>query len=77
MIVTTAYPYTSFKVPYLHNLFQNGAATLSGLAEICYRKQERGEIPAGDIVFIMVSEAYRPWHSDFLPVLQGFRLPLS
>lgn len=55
MIVTTAYPYTSFKVPYLHNLFQNGAATLSGLAEICYRKQERGEIPAGDIVFIMVS----------------------
>jgi len=55
MIVTTPYPRTSFKVPYLHNLFQNGAATLSGLAEICYRKQERGEIPAGDIIFIMVS----------------------
>lgn len=55
MIVTTAYPHTSFKVPYLHNLFQNGAATLSGLAEICYRKQEKGEIPAGDIIFIMVS----------------------
>lgn len=55
MIVTTAYPRTSFKVPYLHNLFQNGAATLSGLAEICYRKQEKGEIPQGDIVFIMVS----------------------
>lgn len=55
MIVTTAYPKTSFKVPYVHNLFQNGAATLSGLAEICYRKQEKGEIPAGDIVFVMVS----------------------
>lgn len=55
MIVTTAYPRTSFKVPYLHNLFQNGAATLSGLAEICYRKQEKGEIPPGDIIFIMVS----------------------
>lgn len=55
MIVTTPYPKTSFKVPYLHNLFQNGAATLSGLAEICYRKQEKGEIPKGDIVFIMVS----------------------
>lgn len=55
MIVTTAYPKTSFKVPYVHNLFQNGAATLSGLAEICYRKQEKGEIPPGDIVFIMVS----------------------
>ena len=45
MIVTTAYPRTSFKVPYLHNLFQNGAATLSGVAEICYRKQQKGEIP--------------------------------
>ena len=55
MIVTTAYPKTSFKVPYLHNLFQNGAATLSGVAEICYRKQQKGEIPPGDIIFIMVS----------------------
>lgn len=55
MIVTTPYPRTSFKVPYLHNLFQNGAATLSGLAEICYRKQKKGEIPPGDIIFIMVS----------------------
>lgn len=55
MIVTTGYPRTSFKVPYLHNLFQNGAATLSGLAEICYKKQQRGELPQGDIVFVMVS----------------------
>ena len=55
MIVTTAYPRTSFKVPYLHNLFQNGAATLSGVAEICYRKQQKGEIPPGDIIFVMVS----------------------
>lgn len=55
MIVTTPYPRTSFKVPYLHNLFQNGAATLSGLAEICYRKQKNGELPQGDIIFVMVS----------------------
>ncbi len=55
MIVTTAYPRTSFRVPYLHNLFQNGAATLSGVAEICYRKQKKGEIPPGDIIFVMVS----------------------
>ena len=55
MIVTTAYPKTSFKVPYLHNLFQNGAATLSGIVEICHRKQAKGEIPPGDIVFVMVS----------------------
>ncbi len=55
MIVTTPYPRTSFKVPYLHNLFQNGAATLSGLAEMCSRKQKKGEMPPGDIIFIMVS----------------------
>jgi len=55
MIISTAYPKTSFRVPYLHNLFQNGAATLSGLAEICYRKQRKGELPQGDILFVMVS----------------------
>lgn len=55
MIVTTAYPKTSFKVPYVHNLFQNGAATLSGIAKVCQRKQQKGEIPPGDIIFIMVS----------------------
>lgn len=55
MIVTTGYPRTSFRVPYVHNLFQNGAATLSGIAEVCYRKQQKGEIPPGDIIFIMVS----------------------
>lgn len=55
MIVTTPYPRTAFKVPYLHNLFQNGAAALSGLMEICARKQEKGELPQGELVFIMVS----------------------
>ncbi|MCM1102599.1 MAG: thiamine pyrophosphate-dependent enzyme [Clostridium sp.] len=55
MIVTTPYPKTSFKVPYVHNLFQNGAAALSGLAEMCVRKQKKGELPPGDLVFIMVS----------------------
>ena len=55
MIITTAYPKTSFRVPYIHNLFQNGAATMSGIVEACKRRQEKGEIPKGDIVFIMVT----------------------
>lgn len=55
MVVTTAYPSTSFKVPYIHNLFQNGAATLSGLLEMYHQKQKRGEIPKEDITFVMVS----------------------
>ena len=28
MVVTTGYPFTAHKVTYIHNLFQNGAATL-------------------------------------------------
>lgn len=55
MVVTTAYPKTSFKIPYVHNLFQNGAATLSGLAAAFRQRQKRGEYPEGEITFIMVS----------------------
>lgn len=55
MVVTTAYPKTAFKIPYVHNLFQNGAATLSGLVEMFHQRQKRGEYPEGEITFIMVS----------------------
>ncbi len=55
MVVTTPYPKTAFRVPYVHNLFQNGAATLSGLRQVYQKKRERGEIPDEDITFVMVS----------------------
>ncbi len=55
MVVTTGYPKTAFKVPYVHNLFQNGAATLSGLSEMYHQMLKRGELSEGDITFIMVS----------------------
>ena len=55
MVVTTGYPKTAFRVPYVHNLFQNGAATLSGLREMFSQRQKRGELPPGKITFIMVS----------------------
>jgi len=56
MIITTPYPKTAFKVSYVHNLFQNGAATLSGVAETFYEKQKRGEIPQGeDFTFVMIT----------------------
>jgi len=55
MVVTTPYPQTAFKVPYVHNLFQNGAATLSGLVEMYHQRQKRGELPEGKLTFIMVS----------------------
>ena len=55
MVVTTGYPNTAFKVPYVHNLFQNGAATLAGLSKMYHQRQARAELPPGPITFIMVS----------------------
>lgn len=56
MVVTTGYPNTAHRVNYVHNLFQNGAATLSGLVEVYHERVRRGELPASqDITFLMVS----------------------
>ncbi len=56
MVVTTGYPGTAHRVNYVHNLFQNGAATLSGLVEMYHEKVRRGEIAAGrEPTFLMVS----------------------
>ncbi len=56
MVVTTGYPNTSFKISYLHNLFQNGAATLSGVVEMYKERQRRGQIPKDEeITFVMVT----------------------
>jgi pyruvate ferredoxin oxidoreductase alpha subunit len=56
MVVTTGYPTTAHRVNYVHNLFQNGAATLSGLVEMYHERVRRGELPdSPDITFVMVS----------------------
>lgn len=56
MVVTTGYPFSSHRVTYVHNLFQNGAATLSGLVEMYWEKVRRGEITAGDDpTFVMIT----------------------
>ncbi len=56
MVVTTGYPYTAHKITYIHNLFQNGAATLSGVVEMFAERKARGEIPKDEkITFIMVT----------------------
>ena len=47
MVVTTGYPTTAHRVNYVHNLFQNGAATLSGLVEMYHERVRRGELVAG------------------------------
>jgi pyruvate ferredoxin oxidoreductase alpha subunit len=56
MVVTTDFPFSAHRVTYLHNLFQNGAPTLSGLVEVFQEMKRRREIPASeDITFVMIT----------------------
>jgi len=55
-VTTTAYPHSSHKQTMIHNLFQNGPATLSGTAEAFFELKRRGEIDVpDDVTFIMVT----------------------
>lgn len=55
-VVTTAYPHTSHKQTMIHNLFQNGAATLSGTLEAFLELKRRGEIDVSDdVTFVMIT----------------------
>jgi pyruvate ferredoxin oxidoreductase alpha subunit len=56
MVVTTGYPQSAHRTTYMHNLFQNGAATLSGVVEAYHEKMRRGELdPDLDLTFVMIS----------------------
>lgn len=55
-VTTTSYPYTSHKQTMIHNLFQNGAATLSGTVEAFLELKRRGEIQVSDdATFVMIT----------------------
>jgi pyruvate ferredoxin oxidoreductase alpha subunit len=56
MVVTTGYPKTAHRITYVHNLFQNGAATMSGMVEMYHERVRRGELPKGtDLTFLMIA----------------------
>ncbi|MBB6730308.1 thiamine pyrophosphate-dependent enzyme [Cohnella zeiphila] len=59
MVVTTGYPYSAHKATYIHNLFQNGAATLSGVVEMFHERKRRGELDhlglKDDFTFVMIT----------------------
>jgi len=51
-VVTTLFPHTAWRVPFIHNAFENSAATMSGV-ETAYRALRRkGKVPDRDIGFI-------------------------
>ncbi len=55
-VTTTSYPYSSHRQTMMHNLFQNGAATLSGTVEAFLELKRRGEIQVSDdATFVMVT----------------------
>lgn len=55
-VTTTAYPHSSHKQTTMHNLFQNGAATLSGTVEAFLELKRRGEIQVSDdATFVMIT----------------------
>lgn len=51
-VATTIYPYTAWRVPWIHNAFENAASTISGV-EAAYRSLVRqGKIPDQNVKFI-------------------------
>jgi pyruvate ferredoxin oxidoreductase beta subunit len=51
-VATTIYPYTAWRVPWIHNAFENAASTISGV-EAAYRSMVRqGKIPERNVKFI-------------------------
>ena len=46
-VSTTIYPYTSWTGPFIHNAFENSAATVSGVEAAFKGLQRAGKIPAG------------------------------
>jgi pyruvate ferredoxin oxidoreductase beta subunit len=50
-VVTTIYPYSAWRVPYIHNAFENSAATISGVEAAYQSLKGQGKIKK-DINFI-------------------------
>lgn len=45
-VATSVYPYTSWKVPWIHSAFENSAATISGVEAMYQSLKNQGKIPA-------------------------------
>lgn len=55
-VVAAGYPYSSHQQHYLHNLFQSGAAALSGIVEAVHKLRDRGEMAfSDDATFVMMT----------------------
>lgn len=53
-VTTTIFPYTAWKMPWIHSAFENAAATLSGVETAYNSLKKRNKIPDKDIKFIAI-----------------------
>jgi pyruvate ferredoxin oxidoreductase beta subunit len=51
-VVTTIFPYTAWTVPFLHNAFENSAATCSGIEAAYKALKKKGKIRAEHVNFV-------------------------
>jgi len=51
-VATTIYPYTAWRVPWIHNAFENAAATIAGVETACRSLVRQGKIPDRNVKFI-------------------------
>ncbi len=47
-VSTTIYPYTAWQIPYIHNAFENVAATISGIEAMYNSLKKRGKLPVDE-----------------------------
>ena len=54
-VSTTIYPYTAWKIPYIHSAFENAAATIAGVESMYQSLKKRGKLPVDeDIKFLAI-----------------------
>ena len=52
-VATTVYPYSAWKIPWIHSGFENAGATISGIESAYKAMKKKGKIPADrDIKFV-------------------------
>lgn len=54
-VVTTVFPYTAWKVPFVHNAFENAASTLSGVEAAHRALRRRGEVEDRRLKFVAMA----------------------
>lgn len=52
-VASSIFPYSSWKVPWIHTAFENAAATMSGVEAMYQKKKKKGELDK-DIKFIAI-----------------------